>query len=75
LEPETPDIATAEAKLASATKLLNLMKAHHKGAPPPHSSAAQQIQAQQRVVETARLKLEQARRLQPASVHPEKQAA
>jgi hypothetical protein len=74
-EPEAPDIATAEAKLASATKLLNLMKAHHKGAPPPHSSAAQQIQAQQRVVETARLKLEQARRLQAASVHPEKQAA
>ena len=66
-EPETPDLATAEARLASATKLLNLMKAHHKGAPPPHSSAAQQIQAQQRVVETARLKLEQARRLQTQS--------
>ncbi len=68
-QPETPttdiattDIATAEAKLASATKLLTLMKAHHKGAPPPHSSAAQQIQAQQRQVENARLKLEQARR-------------
>jgi hypothetical protein len=70
-------IAAAEATLASATKLLNLMKAHYKGAPPPHSSAAQQIQAQQRVVETARLKLQQARRAQAATPQlvPEQAAA
>ena len=50
-----------QAAYSSAVKLLELMKAHHKGAPPPHSQAAQQIQAQQRIVGTARLKLEQAR--------------
>ncbi len=69
------DVPTAEAALAKATKLLNLMQAHHKGAPPPHSSAAQQIQAQQRVVETARLKLEQARRRQQATEAPQPEPA
>lgn len=54
--------AQAEAALKSAEKLLALMKAHHKGAPPPHSHAAQQIQAQQRAVDTARMKLQQARK-------------
>ena len=74
-EAATRDVAVAEANLASATKRLNLMKAHHKGAPPPHSTAAQQIQAQQRVVETARLKLQQARRIQIASPEPEQISA
>jgi hypothetical protein len=55
-------VAQAEAALQSAEKLLILMKAHHKGAPPPHSQAAQQIQAQQRLVDTARLRLQHARR-------------
>jgi hypothetical protein len=57
--------APEEKAYNTAVKLLNLMKSHHKGAPPPDSKAAQDIQAQQRVVETARMKLEQARR-QPA---------
>ena len=57
-----------EAAYLAAAKLLRLMKAHHKGAPPPHSLAAQQIQTQQRAVDTARLKLEQARQRQ---VRPE----
>ncbi len=57
-----PGIADAEAKLKSAEKLLNLMKAYHKGAPPPHSEAAQDIAAQQRVVDLARMTLAQARR-------------
>ncbi len=76
-EPDTaiPDVAKAEDALASATKLLTLMKAHHKGAPPPHIGAAQQIQAQQRVAETARLKLEQARRLQAATPQREPEPA
>jgi hypothetical protein len=78
-EPTTPpaptdtaptDIAQAEAKLKSAEKLLSLMQAHHKGAPPPHTKAAQQIQAQTRVVATARLTLEQARR-QAAQTEPQ----
>jgi len=58
------DAALAEATFETALKVLNLMKAQYKGAPPPHSQAAQQIQAQQRVVETARLKLQQARNRQ-----------
>ena len=45
-----------------AERLLILMKARHKGAPPPHSPAAQQIQAQQRLVDAARMKLQHARR-------------
>jgi len=60
-------VAQAEAALRSAEKLLALMKAHHKGAPPPHSPAAQQIQAQQRIVDTARMKLQQARKLAAAA--------
>ncbi len=62
-EPAAPqNVAQVEAALRSAEKLLALMKVHHKGAPPPHSQAAQQIQAQQRLVDTARMKLQQARR-------------
>jgi len=59
--PDT-ELAQAEKTFNSALKLLNMMKSYHKGAPPPHSQAAQQIQDQHRVVETARLKLEQVRR-------------
>ena len=61
--PDTPPltVAAAEAQLTAATKLLNLMQAHAPN-PPPHSPLAQQIQAQQRVVQTARMKLQQARR-------------
>ena len=73
-DTQPQDVPTAEAALAKATKLLNLMKAHHKGAPPPHSQAAQQIQAQQRIVDTARLKLEQARRQQSAAAQAERAA-
>ena len=63
-QPEPAETASPEENAYNAAlKLLNQMKSHHKGAPPPHSSAAQQIQAQQRVVDTARMKLEQARRL------------
>jgi len=38
------------------------MKAHHKGAPPPYSKAAQDIRTQQRVVDSTRMALAQARR-------------
>ena len=58
------DMSPEEAAYASAAKLLRLMQAQYKGAPPPHSQAAQQIQAQQRAVDTARLKLEHARQRQ-----------
>src|SRR5690242_3298844 len=34
-------VAQLEEKLRSAEKLLNMMKAYHKGAPPPHGKAAQ----------------------------------
>ena len=60
--PALPNAAYAEAKLQSAEKLLGLMQAHHKGAPPPHSKAAQDIQQQKRVVEMARMNLAQARK-------------
>ena len=66
-EPTVPGTDSEEKAYNSAVKLLSLMKAHHKGAPPPHSQAAQQIQAQQRVVDTARMKLEQTRRQQQAA--------
>ncbi len=56
------DVAQAEATLRSAEKLLGLMKTHVKGALPPHSKAAQQIQDQQRAFETARLRLQLARK-------------
>jgi hypothetical protein len=56
------DVPQAEMKLHSAEKLLALMQAYHKGAPPPHTKAAQDIQAQRRVVEAARMALTQARR-------------
>ncbi|MFL5287883.1 MAG: hypothetical protein ACJ8AW_44680 [Rhodopila sp.] len=59
--PELLSVRHAEAKLRSAQKLLELMKAHHKGAPPPHTRAAQDIQAQQRAVDAARMALAQAR--------------
>jgi hypothetical protein len=59
-QPE-PDLAQAEATVASAATRLHAMKSRFKGAPPPHSQAAQQIRAQERVAATARLKLEQAR--------------
>ena len=83
-EPEPPpaaetappsDLAQAEAKLRSAVKLLNLMQGQHKGAPEPHSQAAQQIQAQQRSVETARLTLQQARQADQAQPEPVRAAA
>ncbi|MFO1024137.1 MAG: hypothetical protein U1E70_03045 [Acetobacteraceae bacterium] len=73
---EPDDVTKAERALASAEKLLGLMKAHHKGGPPPHSQAAQQIQAQERVVGAARLKLAQARRQQSSGgAAPEQSAA
>ena len=59
-----PDIAAAELDLVKAEALLALMEARVKGGVPPHSQAAQQIRNQKRVVETARLKLEQARKRQ-----------
>ncbi|MFO1023707.1 MAG: hypothetical protein U1E70_00870 [Acetobacteraceae bacterium] len=52
----------AEADFRKADRLLTLMRAHHKGAPPPHSQAAQQIRDQQRIVDAARMKLAQARK-------------
>ena len=62
--PLLPDVTEAEKALKSAEKLLRLMKAHWKGAPPPHSPAAQQIQAQERAVNMARMTLAQARKRQ-----------
>ena len=69
-----PGIAQAEATVAAAATAftaaapaLHAMKSRFKGAPPPHSQAAQQIRIQERVVATARLKLEQSR-AQQASV-------
>jgi len=59
-----PDLAQAQAELFLAEQQLALMKARWKGAPQPHTQAGQQIQAQQRIVNTARLQLEQARRSQ-----------
>jgi hypothetical protein len=64
VDPAQPEPAPAETALARAEKLLALMKAHHKGAPAPHTKAAQQIRDQQRVVDAARLTLAQARRRQ-----------
>ncbi|MBS0641652.1 MAG: hypothetical protein JSS43_17455, partial [Proteobacteria bacterium] len=54
-------VAVLEAAHAAARVRLEQMKASYKGAPPPHSKAAQDIQRQQRVVDAARLKLAQAR--------------
>jgi hypothetical protein len=70
-----PNVAQAEAALRSAEKLLALMKMHHKGAPPPHSQAAQQIQAQHRLVDTARMKLQQARRREAETASPPEPAS
>lgn len=56
------EVAAAALALDSAERLLSVMRAYHKGAPPPHSKAAQDIQAQRRVVDMARLKLQQTRR-------------
>lgn len=64
------DVAEAEATLASAEKLLGLMKARVKGALPPHSKAVQRIQDQQRVVETARLRLRLARKTEADAAQP-----
>lgn len=61
-DPAAEELRQAEKSYASASKLLTLMNAHHKGAPPPHSQAAQQIEAQRRVVDAARMKLAQLRR-------------
>jgi hypothetical protein len=61
-QAQPTDVAQADAALTRAEKLLALMKAHHKGAPAPHTKAAQQIRDQQRVVDAARLTLAQARR-------------
>ncbi|HVZ09849.1 hypothetical protein [Rhodopila sp.] len=55
-------LARAEAMAAAAEHLLTTMKARYKGAPSPHSPAAQQIRAQQRIVDTTRMKLAQLRR-------------
>ncbi|MFL5252208.1 MAG: hypothetical protein ACJ8AI_04835 [Rhodopila sp.] len=55
------EVGQAESKYNPAAKLLTLMKAHHKGAPPPHTKAAQDIQHQQRIVDAARMALQQAR--------------
>ncbi len=55
-----PDMAQAEAQLRRAEKLLALMLAHHNGAPPPNSKAAQDIEAQKRAVDAARIALRQA---------------
>jgi hypothetical protein len=63
-DPAPADVAQAEATYNVAVDLLNLMKARHKGAPPGHSQAAQQIQAQQRIADVARMKLRDARRRQ-----------
>jgi hypothetical protein len=59
---EPPTILQAETTLKSAEKLLKLMRDHCKGAPPPHSQAAQQIREQERAVNLARMALAQARR-------------
>ncbi|MFL5286296.1 MAG: hypothetical protein ACJ8AW_36305 [Rhodopila sp.] len=59
---QVPDVAQTEAALRTAEKLLGLMKSHWKGAPPPHTQAAQQIQTQERAVNLARMTLAQARR-------------
>ena len=53
------DVAEAEGLLRTGEKLV-LMKARHKGAPPAHTKAAQQIRAQERAVAFARVKLQQA---------------
>ena len=62
------EVVRFETKLRSAETLLTLMKASWKGAPPPHSKAAQDIRAQQRVVDAARMALAQARRRQASAV-------
>ena len=51
-------LSQAECGYVDALTQLNLMKARYKGAPPPHSQAAQQIQSQRRIVDTARMKLD-----------------
>lgn len=51
------------------------MMAHHKGAPSPHSKAAQDIQHQQRVADTVRLQLAQARQRLAAPFGTEAPAA
>jgi hypothetical protein len=67
-----PDVPQAESAFNAAVKLLTLMKAHHEVAPPRFSKAAQQIAAQQRVVDAAWMKLEQARKRQAeAATRPE----
>jgi hypothetical protein len=55
-------VVEATAKLNTAQTLLNRMKAAWKGAPPPHSKAAQEIRQQQRMVDAARMALVQVRR-------------
>lgn len=60
------DVAKAETALASAERLLALMQQHVKGGVPPHSQAARQIREQRRIVDAARLRLRQVRRLHAA---------
>ncbi|MFO1027607.1 MAG: hypothetical protein U1E70_20710 [Acetobacteraceae bacterium] len=55
-------VAEAEAAYALAAARLEVLQSHYKGAPPPHTKAAQQIQAQQRLVNAARMKVQAARR-------------
>jgi hypothetical protein len=64
---QPPAVAQAEAALRRAQKLLDLMLAHHKGAPPPHTKAAQDIRQQRHVVDAARMALAQARRREAAA--------
>jgi hypothetical protein len=56
------DLAQAEAAFTTAEARLAVMKGWYKGGPAPHSTAAQQIRTQTRLVEAARLKLAQARK-------------
>ncbi|MFO1027840.1 MAG: hypothetical protein U1E70_21905 [Acetobacteraceae bacterium] len=64
-------LAALEAAYAANVSLLERMKAAYKGAPPPHSKAAQAIQQQQRLTDSARLKLAQARQAFAAQPSPE----
>ncbi len=68
------DVAQLEAALKTGEKLLALMKARHKGALAPYSKAAQDIRHQERAVQAARLKLQQARTRQ-ATTAPQHDAA
>jgi hypothetical protein len=61
------ELDEARATYADAAARLAVMQSRYKGAPPPHSQAAQQIQAQLRVVNAARLRAEQVRQRHTAA--------